>query len=369
MSRARPNRLVLLLATLAIGLCEGSRAEAHRVGLSYGTYRVAADGFHAELIFAEPEVIAMLPGLDLDGDGRLSGVELERIRPRVEEQLIKRLEVRAADQRCKGRFIRAEPVENDGLSIDLSYDCPRAELYQVELMFLDDLEAGHRQLVQASGGGSPIEWVAYRGQSTLKIAGPIGGGALTTASGNGALRGMLGLGVEHILTGTDHLLFLLGLVIVGGRVRSLLGVITAFTVAHSITLGLAVLGVWAPSGSIVEPAIALSVAYVAIENWFIEDATKRWRIALAFGLLHGFGFAGALGELHVSKSDVPLALVLFNVGVELGQLLILAVALPPIFWARRRAWFRSTGVRAISVGVAAVALYWFVTRVLEVLGG
>lgn len=149
--------------------------------------------------------------------------------------------------------------------------------------------------------------------------------------------------------------------------RSLVGVVSAFTVAHSITLGLAVLGIWAPSGDFVEPAIALSVAYVAIENWFVSDAAKRWRITFLFGLLHGFGFAGALGEIHLPRDEIPLALLLFNLGVEAGQLAVLVLVLPLIFWARRSAAFRVQGVRGISAAIAAAGIFWFVTRVWGVL--
>ena len=134
---------------------------------------------------------------------------------------------------------------------------------------------------------------------------------------------MLKLGVEHILTGADHLVFLLGLILVGGSLRSLVGVVTAFTLAHSITLALAALSIFAPSPRLVEPAIALSIAYVGVENLFVNDASKRWRITFPFGLIHGFGFAGALREIALPRAQLPIALVSFNLGVELGQLGVL----------------------------------------------
>ena len=153
----------------------------------------------------------------------------------------------------------------------------------------------------------------------------------------------LRMGIEHILTGYDHLVFLFGLVLIGGRLRSLVGAVTAFTVAHSITLALAVLGVWAPSPRIVEPAIALSIVWVGIENFFVKNAEGRWRITFPFGLIHGFGFAGALREIELPRARVPLALVSFNLGVEVGQLAVMAVVVPLILdapeaaggWGRR----------------------------------
>src|SRR5262249_30813916 len=134
-------------------------------------------------------------------------------------------------------------------------------------------------------------------------------GANAAASGSSTTPNlawsMLKLGVEHILTGADHLVFLLGLILVGGRWRSLVGVVSAFTLAHSITLALAALSVFAPSPRIVEPAIALSIAYVGVENLFVKDASKRWRITFPFGLIHGFGFAGALREIALPRAELP----------------------------------------------------------------
>jgi hydrogenase/urease accessory protein HupE len=172
------------------------------------------------------------------------------------------------------------------------------------------------------------------------------------------------MGIEHILTGYDHLVFLLGLVLARARVRSLLTIVTAFTIAHSITLAIAVLGVWAPSSRIVEPAIALSIAYVGIENFFVKDAEKRWRITFPFGLIHGFGFAGALQEINLPQSSVPTALVSFNLGVEAGQLGVMAVLLPLILFLREKPWFETRAVKVVSGAVALAGGIWFVSRVI-----
>jgi hydrogenase/urease accessory protein HupE len=170
------------------------------------------------------------------------------------------------------------------------------------------------------------------------------------------------LGVQHILLGYDHLIFLLGLLLIGGRLRPLLVMVTAFTVAHSITLGLAALGVWAPSPRMVEPAIALSIAYVGVENWFVHDAARRWLITFPFGLIHGFGFAGALREISLPSSELPLALAAFNLGVEGGQVAVLAVVLPAVLWLGRSRWFADRGVKAASAAIALAGLFWFALR-------
>lgn len=336
-------------------------ALAHEVGLSYGNYSLSAGVLTAELTFAEKELLILAEALDHDGDGHASEAEVQAARADLDRAVVQTIAVRAGTSSCAGALEEAHRVENDGLSLKVHFRCSALAsdaVLKVELGFLERVTPGHRHLVRATGGGSPIERIALRGEPSFKIA------AAPGAAGEGSsLGGLFGLGVEHILTGLDHLLFLIGLLLVGGRVRSLLAVITAFTLAHSITLGLALLDVFSLPPSFVEPAIALSVAYVAIENWFVKDAEKRWRLTFAFGLLHGFGFAGALGRLTVPASEVPLALFLFNLGVEVGQLLVLAVVLPAIYLFRRRPWFRQTGVRILSALIAVLALYWFIARI------
>jgi hypothetical protein len=113
----------------------------------------------------------------------------------------------------------------------------------------------------------------------------------------------------------------------------------------------------------VEPAIAASIVYVGVENFFVESAEKRWRITLPFGLVHGFGFAGALREISLTPAQIPVALVSFNLGVEIGQLAVLAVVLPLVLAARKRRWLERRGTRVLSAAVAAAGAVWFVARV------
>jgi hypothetical protein len=172
------------------------------------------------------------------------------------------------------------------------------------------------------------------------------------------------MGVEHILTGFDHILFLLALMLRGGRLGSLLGIVTAFTLAHSVTLSLAVLHVASLPSRIVEPLIALSIAYVAFENMFFRRApSRRWAVSFGFGLVHGFGFAGALLELGLPRGSLVEALVFFNVGVEAGQAMILALLLPGLLWLSRLAWERRA-VAACSAVLFLAAIALFVDRAL-----
>ncbi|MCY4076199.1 MAG: HupE/UreJ family protein [Acidobacteria bacterium] len=176
----------------------------------------------------------------------------------------------------------------------------------------------------------------------------------------------LGLGYTHILPkGLDHILFVLGLFLLSTKLRPLLFQVTAFTVAHTITLALTIYGVFALPPAVVEPLIALSIAYVAVENLLTAEL-KPSRIALvfAFGLLHGMGFAGVLADLGLPRGELVTALVTFNVGVEVGQLTVIAAAFAAVAAVRDRAWYRNRVVVPLSLGIAAVGLFWTVERVL-----
>jgi hydrogenase/urease accessory protein HupE len=179
----------------------------------------------------------------------------------------------------------------------------------------------------------------------------------------------LRLGVEHILTGVDHLLFVLALLIVARGRRRLLASVTAFTAAHSITLALATLGFVRVPQQPVEAVIALSIVFVAVEIVRGRQGhagiagRSPWIVAFAFGLLHGFGFAGALSEIGLPPAHIPLALLFFNLGVELGQLLFVAVVLGAA-WLFRRLWARTSQWTELvpPYVIGTVAMFWVIQR-------
>jgi len=173
------------------------------------------------------------------------------------------------------------------------------------------------------------------------------------------------LGFTHIVPyGLDHILFVLGLFLLSARVKPLLWQVTAFTVAHTITLALSIYGVVSLAPAIVEPLIAASIVYVAAENIMTGDL-KPWRpvVVFGFGLLHGLGFAGVLSEVGLPRSEFVTGLIAFNVGVELGQLAVIAVAFVAVgIWAQRHAWYRARVVVPASVAIATIGLYWTIER-------
>jgi hypothetical protein len=168
------------------------------------------------------------------------------------------------------------------------------------------------------------------------------------------------LGVEHIFTGYDHLAFLLGLLVATASLGSLVKIITSFTIAHSITLALATFNVVILPARLTESLIALSIGYVATENLLDFRAMKRYYITFLFGLVHGFGFSSVLREMDLPKSSLALSLFSFNAGVEIGQITFVLLIFPLVQDLVSSGWKKLKP--AVSIGVACLAVYWFVQR-------
>ncbi|MET0651882.1 MAG: HupE/UreJ family protein [Hyphomicrobiaceae bacterium] len=224
------------------------------------------------------------------------------------------------------------------------------------------LGADHHTIADIQWPGGAKQVVFEKEHRLVSIA--ITGNAAPGRRAAGTFVSYLGLGVEHILLGFDHLLFVVALILPGGRLLSLVAIVTAFTVAHSITLALSVLGLVTLPTQIVEPVIALSIAYVAFENLTMKSVvSRRWAVSFLFGLVHGFGFAGALAEVGLPASGLAAALVGFNLGVEAGQALIIGVLLPLIIWLQRFPW-EPRLTKVSSIAIMAVGLVLLAERAL-----
>lgn len=359
-------RAFAISIAFALALLFARSASAHQVGLSRGEYRASDNGVRADVTLSYGDMQSLVETLELNGQRKISQAELDREAKGIQEKIVDRVVVTSGGAPCKGTLESAMPDDVDGVRVTARYACASpAKSVSIELALLDDLSHGHRHIAKAFGGREQQDLVLFAANKSFAIDVVSGRDAAAATEPRPAYKGKLSffpLGIEHILTGTDHLVFLLGLVLIGGRLKDLLATITAFTVAHSISLALAVLGILAPSPRVVEPAIALSIAYVGVENFFVKDGKKRWRITFPFGLIHGFGFAGALQEISMPRADLPWALVLFNLGVEAGQLMVLAVILPMILLARRQDRFRKVGVRMMSAAIVTAGVVWFVLR-------
>lgn len=215
----------------------------------------------------------------------------------------------------------------------------------------------------AQDGVIRSEWLTA---GAVSDAFPLGPGLAQARTGWQVFQDYTVLGFTHILPkGLDHILFVLGIFLLSLKWRPLLYQVTAFTVAHSITLALSLYGIVSLPASIVEPLIALSIVYVAVEN-IITPVLKPWRVyvVFAFGLLHGMGFAGVLTELGLPRNEYVTALVAFNVGVELGQLAVIALGFFAVgLWFRQRDWYRRGIVVPASLVIALIGAYWTVERV------
>lgn len=229
------------------------------------------------------------------------------------------------------------------------------------LRWLYGLVAGTYPLeIRKPDGTSTIEWIDGTNWSDVIDVSR----TFTRPTRTEIVRQYLWLGYTHILPqGADHILFVLGLFLLSARVKPLLLQVTAFTIAHSITLGLSMYGIVSLPSRVVEPLIAFSIAYVAIEN-LVTRELKRWRIAVVFlfGLLHGLGFAGVLRELGLPRHEFVTALLTFNLGVEGGQLTIIAAAMLLTASFKHKGWYRQRVVVPASIVIAVIGLYWFVVR-------
>jgi hypothetical protein len=178
----------------------------------------------------------------------------------------------------------------------------------------------------------------------------------------------LKLGFEHIIPlGLDHILFVVCLCLLNNHLKTVLWQATAFTVAHSITLALSIQNIITLPGAIVEPIIALSILFVAIEN-LVFDELKPWRIAIVFvfGLIHGLGFASVLNEIGLPRDQFAVSLISFNVGVELGQILIIALVFAFIYAFQKKVWYKRWFVYPVSFVIILIAAYWTVQRIANV---
>ncbi|UUX95742.1 HupE/UreJ family protein [Aquabacterium sp. J223] len=361
----------LLLALAAAG------ALAHKASDSY--LSLAVHGAQAEgrwdIALRDLEDAV---GLDLDGDGDITWAELRARHADIVAHALPRLQASADGRPCRWQA-GAQQVDRhtDGaytvIPLTLHCDAPIQRLVLRYGLFAE-LDPQHRGLLQLQAAGVQRSAVfgPARPEQTFDLA---------DADRWAQFVDYAREGVWHIWIGADHLLFLLSLLLpsallwregrwrpaptLGAPVRDVVRTVTAFTVAHSITLALAVLGWVSLPSRVVESAIALSVLLAALNNLRPVVRGPLWRVAFAFGLLHGFGFAGVLGDLGLAPGALGLSLLGFNLGVEFGQLVVVAVVLPLAFSLRRTAFYRRVVHVGGSVLIALLALVWLLERSLD----
>ena len=286
----------------------------------------------------------------------------EARRSELDRYLAPRLLVKGDGARCT-----AEPAGMDyarlpsKLVIGLSYRCAQPiENLSITYLLFFDIDPKHRSLGRLVLPAGEEEFLFDRTMTTLEVTVDRPEPQLSWFE---RFRRILWLGVEHILSGYDHLLFLLALLIVAARLWEIVKVVTAFTLSHSLTLALAWFGLITISSRLVEIVIALSIAYVAAENILGRGARRRWLVAGGFGLVHGLGFYTVLRDLSLGSSDTVTTLLAFNLGVEAGQLAVVALVYFPLVWWARQTWYRRSA-QAGSAMILLVASWWIIERLL-----
>jgi hydrogenase/urease accessory protein HupE len=300
----------------------------------------------------------LLLRIDRDVDGVVSDIEIDAAGPALLRYLATHVSVRAGGTALEPTLERtARWADSTGfpyIEAALVYPVSQAPAtLAVQMNILTDLYRDHRTVAAILDGDRRDEFVFQHG-NTFESA---------NESWWQTARTFLLLGIEHILTGYDHLLFLLALLVAGRGMRQLVAIVTSFTVAHSSTLALATFGVIQPPPRLIEAAIALSIAYVGVENLVVSEVRGRWRLTFVFGLVHGFGFANVLREMELPRSALASSLFTFNAGVELGQVAVLLLAWPLLRAAQKSAYAVNI-TRAVSAVVVAFGVVWFVQRVI-----
>lgn len=345
--------LVFFFAALAVP------AGAHDPGLSSLELSTTSSGIQARLSLS-PRDAELAAGLA--ADGTLTAEEWTVAVPRLEAFAREATAVRVGDQRLMGSVDHIGLEGDSTVFINLRFAVPGLETRATVTSEVPArLANGHRHLLtlRAANGVVQTERVLSARDRGERISLDVASGPLARA------RDFFVLGLEHILAGYDHLLFLAGLLLGVHRLRDVVGTASAFTIGHSVTLACAVLGFASLPSAIVEPLIAASIVYVGIENLTTKATGTRWRTALAFGLVHGFGFAGALQELGVGTgSEAALPLGLFNVGVEAGQVAVALVMWPVLQRLRASSAQVPSGLipRVCSGLVTACGAYWLIVR-------
>ena len=351
-------------------------ARAHTLSVSHLDIEVRADGapMRVELDLALRDLALSLP-LDANRDDVVTWGELTAVRSQVEGLVVSGLTLSTGRGDCALTPVGlATRRYDDGGYATLQMDarCPRGAKVQLNYTLLMDRDPQHRALVTVRSGSDVTTAIARADAGHIDVA------MDEIGSGN-PLADFLREGIHHILIGYDHLAFLVSLLLPAALIRvnrgwqptadfrsgfaRVLGIVTAFTLAHSITLTLAALGWVTPASRWVEAAIAASVLLAALNNVWPLVTRRLWILGFVFGLIHGFGFAGALGELGLPDGARLVALIGFNLGVEIGQLAVVCVLLPLLFWWRRQRWYAAVVLPAASLGIAALASWWLWQRV------
>jgi hydrogenase/urease accessory protein HupE len=354
---SRPmSRALSLICVVVAALVQ--TASAHPVPFSFLDFYLTSTGIQASLVLHDFD---LANDLGISPPERLRDPQVLAERAQAIYALIKdRLHISADGQELVPQWGQPEDVaDRESVRIMMQFPSVRpAKLTVSAVMFPYD--PMHQTFVNFYEDGEITRQVILNRFETRSeyIAG-------TRQGPLSVMSRFIPEGIHHILIGPDHLLFLIGLLLMGGSLRRLLLIVTSFTIAHSVTLSLAALDIFTPPARIIEPAIALSIVYVGFDNLLVKEGrdVRAW-IAFAFGFIHGFGFANVLREMDLPPRALGWSLFSFNFGVEIGQMLVVILVATALAAVRKRSeWAGRQVAFAGSIFVIAAGVFWFVQRV------
>lgn len=351
------------LLVIVLLLLQSGWALAHPPGLSSLDVQLQKNSLKLTTTFSLQDIEAIIP-MDSDLDAEVSAQELEAVKPRVSELVSKNLMLTAAGLSLSAEVVGINFDDQNNARIELSYPLSVSQDIAIRSDFLALLPEGHQQFLTAKNADGQVlsEKMLTRTDSSVILPNTVADKAQSST-----FFSFFSLGVEHILTGYDHLLFLFALLAVTHRFLSALKIITFFTIAHSITLASAGLNLFDLPSHIVEPLIAATIIYVGLENLVRGDHPKgRHWLTFSFGLIHGFGFAGVLREMDISSGEggILMPLLSFNLGIETGQITIATIVLPLIWLINNNLRFNYLFLKIVSSLVSLMGLYWFLERTI-----
>jgi hydrogenase/urease accessory protein HupE len=347
---------------LLLCLLPGTPAYAHNAGVSSSEISVNGRVVAVE-INASARDYERAAGVRISeaGSGSVNVVALAVMAPAVLGYVRSHAEVLSDDVLCEPDHGKASHADTH-VTVTIVWTCPKGGVLRYRLSLFQDVDPSAQHLVSLKTESGKKQFALDKNTPELALSDGV--------PSNFQVAGhFLAAGGAHIFLGYDHIAFLIAIILWTRRLWPVVKAVTAFTVAHSITLSLAALDVVRIPSAIVEPAIAASIVYVAVENFTTREAGKRWRETFLFGLLHGFGFASALEELGLPKVKLITALAAFNCGVEIGQILIVAIAFGLLSAVDRWQISGASGpvrnpvlVHAVSFAIVLLGSYWFVSR-------
>ena len=367
------NALRLLLVFAFAVFASG--AHAHKASDAYLQLDAGSKTLAVRWDIALRDLDAALT-LDTNDDGQITWAEVKAAWPRIETYAMARLSIAGCPLRLSSTALERR---NDGAYavMFLASECTLAVAPTIAYSLLREVDPTHRGIAKIQRAGQPpVLSMLDPAHAATDAAAAVASSAPTVVGG------FVREGVLHILTGYDHVLFLLCLLLpsvmrrtpkgwrpmdtLSQAVWPVVGIVSAFTVAHSITLALAATQVVSLSPSFVEPAIAVTIILAALDNVWPIFPVRRVVVTFCFGLIHGFGFAGVLAELNLPTVDFAWALLQFNLGLELGQLLIVVGVTALLFLLRQRARYRGLVIRGGSLAAMLVGALWLIERTANV---